>query len=272
MSAAKSVTRIAFVLCATLGAIFKITLYPEDPSPEPILVCEPFSDFENIAVGNLAESEQSREFQRNSFSAEQIVWMVIGGLCFSLISIPISLVYHRYLGDRHNETGTEQESSEIRMILQEGEKLILELKTMVALEKQAEGHREVQFLKEMDSMKIMNKEEEKRYAEIQNELDSMKGLMNVQGAQLAQFETAMDIAKNMMNMERRRCTKFWDDVSSMKKNLDKSLSIRKKQTGRQPAAKQLPAKVRAPKDTRTVVPTPAAKEIKAAGGSNEKQP
>jgi hypothetical protein len=88
--------------------------------------------------------------------------MVICGLCFSLISIPISLVYHRYLGDRHNETGTEQDSSEIRMVLQDGERLRLELMTMVALHKEQEDLRHAQCLKEMDSIK-MNTEEERRY-------------------------------------------------------------------------------------------------------------
>jgi hypothetical protein len=260
---AKSATRLVIILCGTVGAILKITSFSADPS-EPILSSEQFSDFENIPTANIAASEQSWELQRNSFSSQQIVWMVIGGLCFSLISIPISLLYHRYIGDRHNLTGTEQESKEIRMILKEGEKLILELKTMLALEKQAENHRETQFLKEMDSMKVMTKEEEKRYGEIQNELDSMKGLMKVQGVQLTQFENSMDTAKNMMNVERRRCTKFWDDMSSMKKNLDKSLSVRKKLSGRQPTSKNLPAKVKAPKEV---------KEIKTpTGGSNRKKP
>lgn len=235
MTAVKRTT-MAFVLCATLGAVLKITLLPAVAASEPVPDSENFV-VSNVASANEKESEPSWEFQRSSFSAEQIVSMVICGLCFSLISIPISMVYHRYLGERHNETGTEHDSSEIRMILQEGERLRLELMTMVALHKDQEDFRHAEYLKEMDSIKRMNKEEEKRYFELQNEVDSTKAMMKVQGVQVAQFQNAMEAAKNMISMDKKRCTKFWDDMNSMKKALERTLSIRKKETVRKSTSK-----------------------------------
>jgi hypothetical protein len=243
MTAAR--TTITILICATLGTILKLTLFPAVPSFEPIPISEPFPDFEDFVVDNLAyeeEYEPSWDFQRSSFSAKQIVWMVVGGLYFSLISIPISLVYHMYLGDRHNETDTEQESSDIRMLLQEGERLRLELKTMVALEKQAESHRQAQFLKEIDSMRNMTKDEEKQCVEFQNEMDSMKLLMKVRTGRHTHFQNAMEAAKNMINMERKRCTKFWDDMNSMKMTLRRSLSMSQKETVRHPASRWVRAR------------------------------
>jgi hypothetical protein len=236
MTAVKRTTT-AFVLCATLGTILRITLFPAVPASEPIPDSENFV-VRNLASANKKESEPSWEFHRSSFSAEQIAWMIICGLFFSLISIPISLVYHRYLGDRYNETGTEQESSEIRMLLQEGEKLRLELMTMVALHKEQEDLRHAQCLKEMDSIKKMNTEEERRYIELQNEVDSTKAMMKVQGVQVAQFQNSMEAAKNMIIMDKKRCSKFWDDMNSMNKALERSLLMRKKEKVRKRGSRQ----------------------------------
>lgn len=235
-------TTLTIVLCATLGTILKQALFPADKSSEPIQISETFPDFEDFVVENLApgyeeEYDQYWEFQHNSFSAKHIFWIVIGGLYFSLISIPISLVYHMYIGDIEYESGTEQDSSEIRMLLQEGERLRMELKTMVALEKQAENHRQAQFLKEMDSMRNMTKDEEKHCSEFQNEMDSMKLLMKVRTGRHTHFQNAMEAAKNMINIERKRCTKFWGDMNSMKRTLEGSLMAPQKETARYPASR-----------------------------------
>jgi hypothetical protein len=151
------------------------------------------------------------------------------------------------------------------MLLQEGERLIQELKTMSALIKHAESHPEAEFPKEMDSMRNIAKEKERRYAEMQKKLDSMKALMTVQGEHLAQFKNVMDAAKNMINVEKKRCTKFSDDMSSMKTMLDKSHSMSKKETVRHPASKQTPVKVRAPMETYPVASMFTAKQMKVPG-------
>jgi hypothetical protein len=235
MTALEVSTAIVVVLCATLGIILKMTLFPS------ILSSEPLPDFDNFEFENLAsayedEYEPSWEFQRSSFSADEIVRMIIRGLCFSLISIPISLVYKRCVRNRHNETGTEQESSEITMLLQEGERLRLELKTMVALGKQEGGDRQAQFPKEIESLMSMIREEEKQRAEFENEMDSMRVLMKIRTGRHVQFQNAMDAAKNMVKMERKRCTKFWNDINSMKSIMDGPLSTSKTETVRQPAS------------------------------------
>jgi hypothetical protein len=63
-------------------------------------------------------------------------------------------------------------------------------------------------------------------------------MMKVQGVQVAQFQNSMEAEKNMISMDKKRCTKFWDDTNSMKKALERSLSMRKKETVHKPASKQ----------------------------------
>jgi hypothetical protein len=253
MSVIEVSTAIVVVLCATLGMILKLTLFTSVPSSEPL------PDFDNFEFENLASAyedgyEPSWKFPRSSFLVDEIVRMIIRVLFFSLFSIPISLVCARYAGERHSETGTDQESSEIRMLLQEGERLRQELKTMVALGKQAEGHRQAQFPKEIEALRSMIREERKQRAEFKNEMDSMRVLMKIRAGRHVQFLNAMDAAKNMIKMERKRCTNFWDDINSMTSVLDVPLS-----TSRQPASREL--KSRAPKAS-----VSAAKRVKRPRG------
>jgi hypothetical protein len=271
MTALQKSTAIVIVLCASLGIIFKMALFPAVPSSDPFPNSK-YLEVQNLASAYEEESTPSWEFERSSSSADQVVRMLLGGLYFSLISIPIFFIYKGCVRNRHNETGTEQESSEIRMLLQEGERLIQELKTMSALMKHAESHPEAEFPEEMDSMRNIAKEEERGYVEMKEELDSMKALMTVQSEHLAQFQNVMDAARNMINMEKKSCTQFWEDINSMKNILDKSLSIRKKEAVRHPAPKLVPIKLKSPKEPTLKYPRSAAKEMKAPRQSPAKQP
>jgi hypothetical protein len=224
----------AIIIIALFGAftpIFKITS-PPFPSSNPIQTPEPV--MESVpSVGNLpSENEEELELfldiQRRSPSTDQIIWIVIGGLCSSLIVIPISFLYHRYLRDWRNEGGTKHEHdlSQIRMLSQEGERLSVELKSMQVLWKEEENYRHVEFLKVMNLMMNMIKEEEKCCAEVQNDVDSTKSLMTVWSGQLVQFQNSLDAARNIINMERKRRSAFWDEMNTMKTTLDTTLSLR----------------------------------------------
>jgi hypothetical protein len=94
----------------------------------------------------------------------------------------------------HREGGTKEKLSQLRMSLQEGNRLMPERKTTLALVKD---------------------EEDKRHAEFQNEMDSLKKLIKVQGQWHALFQYAMDSVKNTMKMENKCHTKFWDEMDSM---------------------------------------------------------
>jgi hypothetical protein len=63
--------------------------------------------------------------------------------------------------------------SQLRMLLQDGDRLMRESKATLALVKDAEDNHFAQFQKEMDSMKKMTNVENKRRTKFWDEMESM---------------------------------------------------------------------------------------------------
>jgi hypothetical protein len=242
-------TLAAFVLLGCFGPILRETISPPCssfhlvpspepiPEPQPILVSEPTPDSEEIAVGNLAsanekESAPSWQFQRRCSLAEEIFWVVIGGLCWRFILLTISRVYDTYTRIRgwHGEGDTEQRLS------QNG----TELKAMLALEQKEKDHHHEQFLEEMDSIRKMMKEEKCISVEFQNEINSTKMLLKDQGHTMSRMAAAKGRHKlyaiKALQVAFEECKR------------------------RHPASKQFPVSVRAPMETYVVVSTSTAKK------------
>lgn len=87
-----------------------------------------------------------------------------------------------------------------------------ELKITLALVKDEKDHCFAQFLKDVDSMKMMNLRD-KRHAEFQNEIDSLKMLIKVWSEQHAQYQNAMD---SVMVMERTPLISMKQAVSHLR--------------------------------------------------------
>jgi hypothetical protein len=181
--------------------------------------------------------------------------MVTDILYSSLMYIFIYLIYQIYVRDWCNGGGIWQELTQFRKLLHETHRLRLELKDMLALEKEEEETRHAQILKEMNSMKKIMKEEEKRCSEFQNEINFMKNLMKYQGGEHAQFQNAIDAATNMMNKEKKRYAKFSDEIYSMNEQLDIPPPI-EKEPDSPPVSEPPLVNVRAPEESQAVAPNP----------------
>jgi hypothetical protein len=258
-----------FVLFGSFGTLLRETLFPPFPSfdlvpapepiqeSEPILASEPISDREEIIVVNLnsaneEESESSREFQRRSLSADQIRRIVIGGLCCRLMLLTISWIYHRCVRGWHGESDRQKKMSQSAM-LHDIDNVRTEMRNMLALEKEEKDHYHAEFLKEMDSMRKVMKEEKNISAKFQNEINSKKILMKNQG-----------YSKNAIDAAKRRHGYCAIEVGQIAFNEYKILH---------PASKQFPVRMRAPMKSYPVVSTSTAKKMKDPGGSNRvKQP
>jgi hypothetical protein len=267
----KALAIVAFI--GTLGAIVKITFPSSDPIPtpepiptsEPILTPQPTPNSEFIAFGN-CPSAIEEEFvppwgsQPRNVPGDHSLWMVIGGLCSGLVVITTWFIYHGYLQDWHMESDPKYELPQITMMMEEGDRLRREVKTLQTWGKEEEGRRHAEFLKHMNSMKAMMEEEQRRCVESQGEMDSIKSQLKVRSGEHTHCQNALDAASNVVNMERGRWNKLWDEINRMKITLDISLSTSTKEETRRPASKQSPVKMRALTETHPAPSTCAAKQ------------
>jgi hypothetical protein len=110
--------------------------------------------------------------------------------------------------------------SQIRMWLEEGEKLRLETETRLASIEEDEDHHHAQFLKEMDSVRrvlvaegkgyaeldplaMFMKAEGRRSAEMQNEMDPLAIFMKTEGKLYAELQNETDPLAIFMKAERK---------------------------------------------------------------------
>jgi hypothetical protein len=259
----KALAIVAFI--GTLGAIVKITF----PSSEPIPTPQPTPDSEFIAVENRPSAIEEQfvppwEYQSISLSADYSLWMVIGGLCSSLIGIITWFIYRRYLRrDWRMESDPKHELSQITMMMHEGDRLRRELEILQASRKEEEDRRHAQFLKHMNSMRVMMEEEQRRSADFQNDIDSIKSLMQVRSGEHTHCQNTLDAGSNVIKMETGRWNKLWDEINRMKTTLDTSLSTATKDKVPRPASKQSPTKTIALTKTQPRASTFAAKQMRS---------
>jgi hypothetical protein len=207
----QTIRSVTWILSACLAGILKEMLFPPVPpsklipapkaipKPNPFLAPEatpvqeaiwetksipnpePTSHSEGIAVLTLASANEEQsvpswESQGRNLPADyQISWTVIVGLCCS-INILTVLVYRKHLRGE-----IKQQMSQIRMWLEEEDKLRLETEAMLASIKENENHHHAQFLKEMVSMRRILEAEGKRSAGLQNETDPLAMCMKGEG-------------------------------------------------------------------------------------------
>lgn len=179
--------------------------------------------------------------------------MVTDILYSSLMYIFIYLIYQSYVRDWCKGSGIWRELSQFRKLLQETQRLRLELKNMLASEKEEEETRHAQILKEMNSMKKVMKEEEKRCSEFQNEIHFMKNLMKYQGGEHAQFQNAIDAATHMICKEKKRYAKFSAEIESLNEQLEATPLIQKEPDSL-PVSEEPSVEVRAPEESQAVAP------------------
>jgi hypothetical protein len=249
----KALAIVAF--CGMAGAFFNVMFQISKRDTNPELIA---------ARNRLSAKEQMAPFWnffQLSLSADHILWMAIGGLCSSLIGIIIRFIYDRYLRDWHIESASKHQLSQIRTMVQQGDRLRRELETSQTSRTEEEGRRHLQIMQEMNSMRGLMKKEQRRSAKFQNDLDSIKSLLKVRSGEHARCKNALDAASNAVRTETGRCNKLWNEINSMKTTLNTSPPTITIEEAPRPASRQSPTKTTAPTETQPRASTSAAKQM-----------
>jgi hypothetical protein len=149
---------------------------------QPISTFKPIPAFEKIPVGSLNTSNKVECVpfwelqQRNSPEDQQNFWMILASL--------FSLIRHRLFNnnlqqDCYRKDETKQELSELKMLLQKSESLVLELRDSVTFMQEVEDKLYSQIQNQMASVKMMMKVVDKSHVQLQNEVGQWRRMMTL---------------------------------------------------------------------------------------------
>jgi hypothetical protein len=174
-------------------AVCRAGFFPSIPAFWPVPLSENIPVQSHITTSKM-ESVPCWEFQcKNSPEDQQNFREILAYLFCSLISFLISfMVYHLYYRNLrqgwYREDETKQELSQLKMLLQKGESLILEVRGTVMFMEEMEDRLHSQFQNQTDSIKKMMQMVDENHLQLQNEMNQKKTIMNIEDECLAEFQ------------------------------------------------------------------------------------
>jgi hypothetical protein len=150
-------------------------LFPRNPASEPVPAFEPIYS-EEIPVRAAAGKKLFSQIPASKSIPPQFEQIFVS-LCSVIINILIFFMVQWFLRQFwHRQYETEEKQQQLRILLQDGEILLQQLKTTMDLMGEVKAKCRAEFQIEMDSL-MMNMED-KRSAQIHEEMESTKKIMD----------------------------------------------------------------------------------------------
>jgi hypothetical protein len=203
----------SIILCLLLSTFTNELLFPI-----PAFESGPYGNF---VTGNETEMAPSWEFQWRNFAEHtQNFWKIFAPPCIRLIGIftPLMVQYILYCKLRrswHRREGAENELSQLRQLLQDGETLILELREELACmqKREREGRRHIQS--EVCSAMKMVKVEDEQCAQLWNEMRSLNKIMILRDECYAHLRNKVKSLKVMVKKDEKCHAELLNEMCSL---------------------------------------------------------